>query len=107
MAELATCLRYLRFTADPAFAEALGYLLAAPNEDGSWGSYAAARARLGDRVKVGLYLHTTMVAVEALTLGFEDGFRRGEGPVCLSTRQRSRAPTPCTLYTMGRRSSFS
>jgi hypothetical protein len=23
-----------------------------------------------------------MVAVEALTLGFEDRFRRGEGPVC-------------------------
>jgi len=81
-AELATCLRYLRFTGDPAFAEALGYLLDAQNADGSWGSYAAARARLGEHVKEGLYLHTTMVAVEALSLGFEDLFRRGEGPEC-------------------------
>ena len=82
VAELATCLRYLRFTGDPAFAEALGYLLDAQNEDGSWGRYEAARARLGELVKQGLYLHTTMVAVEALSLGFEDLFRRGEGPEC-------------------------
>jgi hypothetical protein len=82
VAELATCLRYLRFTGDPAFAEALGYLLDAQNADGSWGSYAAARARLGEHVKEGLYLHTTMVAVEALSLGFESLFRRGEGPEC-------------------------
>ena len=54
----------------------------AQNEDGSWGSYEDARARLGDLVKQAFYLHTTMVAIEALGLGFEDLFRRGEAPEC-------------------------
>lgn len=82
VAELVTCLRYLRFTGDPVYAEGLGYLLDTQSSDGSWGSYDAARARLGDLVKQGLYLHTTMVAVEALSLGFEESSRRGEAPEC-------------------------
>ncbi|TKD13243.1 hypothetical protein [Polyangium fumosum] len=45
----------------------------------AWGSYEAARARLGDYVKQGLYLHTPMVVTETLTLGFEEMFRE-EGP---------------------------
>lgn len=81
-AELAACLRYLRFTGDPAFAAVLGYLLDAQNDDGSWGSYPDARARLGDLVRQGLHLHTTMVAVEALALGFEDVFRGADAPEC-------------------------
>ena len=82
VAELVTCLRYLRFTGDPEYAAALTYLFDRQNPDGSWGSYASARARLGERVKQGFYLHTTMVAIDALTLGFDDLFRRGEGPTC-------------------------
>ncbi len=82
VAELAACLRYLRFTGDPEYAAALGYLLDAQNADGSWGSYEPARARLGELVKQGFYLHTTMVAIEALSLGFADAFRRGEAPAC-------------------------
>jgi hypothetical protein len=82
VAELVTCVRYLRFTGDPSYVEALGYLLDGQNADGSWGSYEDARARLGDLVKQAFYLHTTMVAIEALGLGFEDLFRRGEAPEC-------------------------
>ncbi|APR80080.1 Hypothetical protein A7982_05427 [Minicystis rosea] len=82
VAEIMSCMRYVRGTSDPSYAAALGYLLEAQNADGSWGSYDAARARLGDLVKQALYLHTTMVVVEALTLGFEEMFRKGEGPVC-------------------------
>jgi hypothetical protein len=82
VAEICTCLRYLRFTGDPVYAEALGYLLDAQNADGSWGSYAAARARLGDLVKQGYHLHTTMVAVEALALAFSDAARNSEAPEC-------------------------
>jgi hypothetical protein len=82
VAELTTCLRYLRFTGDPSYGRALGYLLDTQNEDGSWGDYRAARARLGDLVKQGLYLHTTMVAIEALSLGFEESYRRSEAPEC-------------------------
>ncbi len=82
VAELCACLRYLRFTDDPAYAEALGDLLEQQNADGSWGSYEAARARLGDLVKQGFYLHTTMVAIEGLSLGFEVVFRRDEAPEC-------------------------
>jgi hypothetical protein len=82
VAELVTCVRYLRFTGDPVFAESLAYLLDGQNPDGSWGSYEAARARLGDLVKQAYYLHTTMVSIEALSLGFEDVFRRREAPEC-------------------------
>jgi hypothetical protein len=82
LAELTTCLRYLRFTGDPSYSEALRYLLDAQNEDGSWGHYGAARARLGDLVAPGLYLHTTMVTIEALSLGFDDSYRRREALEC-------------------------
>jgi hypothetical protein len=82
VAELVACIRYVKFTGDPAYADGLRYLLDAQNADGSWGSYEAARARLGDLVKQGLYLHTTMVAIEALSLGFEDDYRRRDAPEC-------------------------
>lgn len=82
VAELIACQRYVRMTGDPTYARGLEYLLTSQNPDGSWGSYEAMRARLGEYVKQGFYLHSTMVAIEALTLGFEEMFRKGEGPVC-------------------------
>jgi hypothetical protein len=82
VAELATCLRYLRFTGDPAYGDALRYLLDEQNADGSWGRYDTARDRLGDLVEPVLYLHSTMVAIEALSLGFEDQYRRRDAPEC-------------------------
>jgi hypothetical protein len=92
VAELATCLRYLRFTGDPAWSDALRYLLDEQNEDGSWGRYDTARDRLGDLVEPVLYLHSTMVAIEALSLGFEDQYRRRDAPECgAEPRPRSRS----------------
>lgn len=82
VAEVVACLRYARHTDEPAYLEGLDYLLRAQNPDGSWGSYERARARLGDRVKQGYYLHSTMVGIEALTAAFEASFREREGPVC-------------------------
>ncbi len=75
-----TCTVFLRFTEDPIYERALGRLLDAQNADGSWGHYEAARARLGDAVKQGLYLHTTMVVIEALALGFNDALHAGVPP---------------------------
>jgi hypothetical protein len=82
VAELVSCLRYAGLSGDPAYVAGLAYLLDEQNTDGSWGSYETARHRLGEYVKQGFYLHTAMVAIEALTLGFEDLFRKTEGPVC-------------------------
>jgi hypothetical protein len=80
VAEIVTCLRLLRMTGEPRYTRGIAYLLDAQNADGSWGSYEPLRARLGDLVKQAFYLHTTMVAIDALTLAFEPMFRRGEGP---------------------------
>lgn len=82
VAELLACQRYVRMTDDPTYARGLEYLLSSQNADGSWGAYDAMRARLGEYVKQGFYLHTTMVAIEALTLAFEDTFRKSEAAVC-------------------------
>lgn len=82
VAELLACQRYVRMTGDPSYAKGLDYLLSAQRGDGAWGDYEALRPRFGEYVKQGFYLHTTMVAIEALTLGFEPMFRKGEGPTC-------------------------
>ena len=82
VAELIACLRYVRMTGDPSYVRGLDFLLTTQNQDGAWGQYEVMRRRLGEYVKQGFYLHTTMVVIEALTLGFEDLFRKGEGAVC-------------------------
>jgi len=82
VAEVVASLRYARHTDEPAYLVGLEYLLREQNADGSWGSYERGRKRHGELVKQAFYLHTTMVAIEALTAAFEDLFRKGEGPVC-------------------------
>lgn len=82
VAELVACQRYARMTGETAYLSGLRFLLAEQNADGSWGRYESSRARLGEYVKQGLYLHTVMVTIEALTSAFEEVYRRGEGPVC-------------------------
>ncbi len=85
-AELVACLRLLRFVDLPVYAEGLGYLLGAQNADGSFGSYDREEKRLYRYVKQGFYLHTTMVAIDALSLAFDEGFRKSEGPLCQGPR---------------------
>lgn len=81
VAELVSCTRYVREVGDPSYTRAVTFLLAGQNSDGSFGNYAS-RARYGDYLKQALYLHTTMVAMDALSIVFEDLFRRGEDPAC-------------------------
>ncbi len=76
VAELCSCLRYLRQTDGPVFREALAYLLAAQRPEGTWGEYERYRARFGDFVDQGFYLHTTAVALDALTVAFDPSLRQ-------------------------------
>jgi hypothetical protein len=70
-AELTSCLRYLRFTDLPVYREALEYLLKIQWPDGKWGHYEQHRPYYGDYVDQGFYLHTTLVALDALTTAFQ------------------------------------
>lgn len=69
--ELVACLHYLRMRDLPAYRTGLLFLLESQNEDGSWGRYARQRKRLGGYVKQGYLLHTTLVAIGALTAVFD------------------------------------
>jgi hypothetical protein len=71
-AELTSCLRYLHFTDLPVYQESLLYLLKSQWPEGKWGNYNYERYRgyYGDYVNHAFYLHTTLVAVDALTTAF-------------------------------------
>ena len=79
VAELISCLRYLRFTDSPIYREALAYLLDAQLPEGKWGNYKRYRKKYGDYVDQGFYLHTTAVAIDALTVAFH--FRDNSSPL--------------------------
>jgi hypothetical protein len=82
VAELLSCMRYLGDVDQPEYRTGLAYLLASQNSEGTWGTYESLRTRFGDYVRQGFYLHTVMVVLDALTLAFEDRFRKREPPVC-------------------------
>lgn len=71
LGEVVECMHYLRFEKDPAYLAGVKFLLESQNADGSWGHYPAERKRLGDFVKQGFELHTTLVALGALTAVFD------------------------------------
>lgn len=75
-AELLTAISEIGARGDPAFADGLRGLIAAQNPDGTWGRYDRGRARYGSWVEQREYLHTTMVAIEALVSADGDGLGR-------------------------------
>ena len=69
--ELVSCMVFLDMTEHRAFRTAIDYLFQAQNDDGSWGEYSRYREHYGEYVDEGYYLHTTMVALGALTAAFD------------------------------------
>lgn len=70
-AEFILCAAYLNAMDLPAYRDGLNFLLESQNSNGSWGEYEQHRPAMGDYVEQGLYLHTTMVALDALVMAFE------------------------------------
>jgi hypothetical protein len=82
LAELLSCMRYLRQVEDPAYRDGLGFLLDQQHEDGSWGDLAEARRIFGEHAAEGRLLHSTTVAIEALTVAFHPAWNRDLYPGC-------------------------
>lgn len=70
-AEFILCAAYLDFTDMQPYRDGLRFILGAQNKNGSWGDYERHRPAMGDSVEQGLYLHTTMVALDALVIAFD------------------------------------
>jgi len=70
LAEFILCAAYLKATDLPVYREGLRFLLESQNTNGAWGQYEQHRPAMGDYVEQGLYLHTTMVALDALVIAF-------------------------------------
>jgi hypothetical protein len=75
-AELVSCLRYLRLVDRPVYRDGLALLLAEQHADGSWGDLAEARRLFGEHAAQGRLLHSTMVAIDALTAAFHPAWNR-------------------------------
>jgi hypothetical protein len=71
LGEVVECMHYLRLQTEPAYLAGVKFLLENQNADGAWGHYPAERKRLGNFVKQGFELHTTLVALAALTAVFD------------------------------------
>lgn len=82
VAELVACLRELRFTGVPEYRRGLEYLLSTQRGDGAWGHYEQYRQNLKDLVEPTYVLHTTMVAIDALTLAFHEPWNSGAENWC-------------------------
>lgn len=82
VAELVSCMRYLRFVDSARYRTALLYLLDSQNPDGSWGDHDRARRLMGSYAVPGILLHTTLVAVDALTIAFHHSGHSPENSAC-------------------------
>ena len=69
--ELSSCMSYLKFTDLPTYRQALSYLLDCQQADGKWGNYEPYRLFYGNYLNQGFYLHTTLVALDALITAFQ------------------------------------
>lgn len=81
LAELVSCMRYIRAIDLPQYRRGLEVLFQAQFPDGHWGDYERARPRDGALVAVKYELHTTGVAVDALTVAFHPEFNEAVSPV--------------------------
>ena len=71
LAEFVSCVTYLGWHSDPSYRRGIDYLLDHQNPDGTWGDYERYRARYGRYLDQEVYLHTTMVVMEALAEAYE------------------------------------
>jgi len=82
LAELIASARLLRFVELPAYRNGLTYLLESQQVDGSWGDLQGATQRFGEYGPHVIILHTTTVAMDALTLAFHRPWNRDLYPGC-------------------------
>lgn len=81
VAELVSCLRYIRAVDLPSYTAGLAFLLDAQHADGHWGDYDAEAAKIGAwATTYKLELHTTAVAIDALTVAFHPAWNIGVTP---------------------------
>jgi hypothetical protein len=78
VAELVSCMRYLRFVESPSYRRGLS----CQNPDGSWGDRERNRRRHGPWGLHHVILHTTVVALDALTIGFHEPWNDELFPGC-------------------------
>lgn len=72
IAELSSCMSYLGFNDLPVYQKTLEYLLDNQRPEGKWGYYEHYRPGYGNYVNQGFYLHTTLVALDALIAAFRN-----------------------------------
>jgi hypothetical protein len=82
VAELVCCMRYLEFVDSAYYRQGLAYLLQSQNPDGSWGDLDRAERSLGSYGVPAFILHTTLVAIDALTIAFHEPWNRPLSAAC-------------------------
>lgn len=81
VAELVSCMRFVRATDLPQYRRGIEMLLRSQDADGHWGDYERYRPYEGEYVAVKYELHTTAVAIDALTMAFHPEWNRALAPV--------------------------
>lgn len=76
--ELLIAITYMGMNDLPIAREALAFLLESQNPNGTWGQYDEARATYGAFTDQAMYLHTTVMGVQALTGAFGAERARGD-----------------------------